>query len=362
MQIYGCKISYYTGKLETYLRFRGIPYESLPTIGNEKKLIAGAGVVQMPVVQLDDGRWMTDTTPMLAWFESEQKAPTIYPKNPVLKFAARLIEDYADEWLWRAAMHYRWSYRSDRCYAAEAIYSDVIEGIRPYPRFLALPMVKRRQRGSFVRGDGVSDQTREHVELGYLTALDRLQAIFEIRPFVLGDTPTIADFGLMGPMLRHFGQDPTPAEIMRTRAPAVYQWVARMWNTRAESNGSWLIDEVDDVLADLLLEISETHLSQLRQNAQAYSSSLTRFDQDIQGCHYVQVPTSRYRVWALEELRRSWTAVGGPAQESLRAHLKSPEAAVLWDDTTFSPSDYDNERQAPFNRGINVYGTGLPPR
>ena len=134
-----------------------------------------------------------------------------------------------------------------------------------------------------------------------------------------------------------------------------------MWNTRAESSGSWLIDEVDDVLVDLLLEVCETHLAQLRQNAQAYSNNLTRYDQDIQGCHYVQVPTSRYRVWALEELRRAWTVLDGSAQEVLRGHLTSPEAAILWDETVFSPSDYDSERQAPFNRGINVYGTGLPP-
>ena len=55
MHVYGCKISYYTGKLETCLRFRSINYDYSPTVGNEKKLIAGAGVVQMPVVQLVDG-------------------------------------------------------------------------------------------------------------------------------------------------------------------------------------------------------------------------------------------------------------------------------------------------------------------
>ena len=32
---------------------------------------------------------------------------TIYPADPMLRFAALLIEDYADEWLWRPAMHYR---------------------------------------------------------------------------------------------------------------------------------------------------------------------------------------------------------------------------------------------------------------
>jgi len=33
-------------------------------------------------------------------------------------------------------------------------------------------------------------------------------------------------------MFRHFGIDPTPSRIMRNTAPAVYEWVARMWNAR----------------------------------------------------------------------------------------------------------------------------------
>jgi glutathione S-transferase len=362
MRVYGCKISYYTGKLETYLRFRSIEYAYSPTMGNEKRLLEGAGVVQMPVAELADGRWLTDTTPVLSWLESEQAAPSIYPVDPALRFAALLIEDYADEWLWRPAMHYRWSYRPDRCYAAESIYNDVIAHNRRIPRLVALNMIKFRQLFGFVRGDGVTAKTRFHVDRTYLTALDRLQAIFERRPFVLGDSATVADFGLMGPMLRHFGQDPTPAEIMRNRAPAVYEWVARMWNAKPEAGEPKLIEAIDDLLVDLLVEICETHLAQLRQNAEAFSRGLKRYDQDIQDCHYVRVPTSRYRVWCLEELRRAWADLDDAAVATLRDSLRSPDASILWDDTSFSPSDYDNERRAPFNRAINVFGRGIPPR
>ena len=175
LDVYGCNISYYTGKLEAYLRYRSIPYQSLPTVGNEKKLLAGAGVVQMPVVQNDDGRWMTDTTPMLAWLDGHYENGTIYPADPMLRFAALLIEDYADEWLWRPAMHYRWSYRVGRVSAAEAIYTDIVEGNRAIPRWLAIRMIKARQLGGFVKGDGVSRHTWAHTEQTYFTALDRLR-------------------------------------------------------------------------------------------------------------------------------------------------------------------------------------------
>lgn len=360
MHVYGCKISYYTGKVETYLRYRSIPYDYSPTVGNEKKLIAGAGVVQMPVVQHTDGRWMTDSTPILATLEAEQSDPTIYPDDPELRFVALLIDDYADEWLWRPAMHYRWSYEASRRYAAHSLYEDLIKGTRRIPAFMARRFLTRRQLGNFVKGDGVTPDTWDHVEGAYFNALDLLQAIFEQRPFILGETPTIADFGMMAPMLRHFSQDPTPAEIMRTRAPAVYEWVARMWNTKARSGDQGIIKQIDPPLTALLGEVCETHLAQLRQNAEAVTRGQVRYDQTIQGCTYRQVPSSRYRVWCLEELRREWRDLRPEAQATLKATLPA-DASILWDDTSFAPSNYDTERQAPFNRGINVFGKGLPP-
>ena len=42
------------------------------------------------------------------------------------------------------------------------------------------------------------------------------------------------------------------------------------------------------------------------------------------------------------------------------AHLAEPDAAILWEPEPIAESDYDTERQAPFNRAINVFGTGVP--
>jgi len=361
MQVYGSKISYYTGKFETYLRYRSIPYAFYPTVAHRQQLIAGVGIVQMPVVRLADGRWMTDTTPMIAWLESQQSAPSVYPADPALNFVALLIEDYADEWLWRPAMHYRWSYRRDRQYAAESLYDELLRGTRPIPRLIGRNLLKIRQFGGFVRGDGVNDRTRFHVERTYLTALDRMQAVLERRPFLLGGTPTIADFGLMGPMFRHFGQDPTPAELMRERAPAVYEWVARMWNAKPGAREPESIAGVDGPLADLLTEIAETHLAQLRQNAEAYGQGRARYDQIIQDCRYTNLPVSRYRVWCMENLRRSWLELDLETRAQLYGRLPSG-AQILWDGTEVVPSAYDAERTAPFNRAINVFGTGVPAR
>ena len=116
MKVYGLKVSYFTGKLEGYLRYKNIPYEFCALTASEfrKMLAEKTGAMQMPAVQLDDGRWMTDTSPMINWFESIYTQHPILPDDPVQQFLCRFIEDYADEWLWRPAMHYRWSYPACR--------------------------------------------------------------------------------------------------------------------------------------------------------------------------------------------------------------------------------------------------------
>jgi len=359
IRIYGSRISYYAGKLEAYLRYRGIAYELLPMSDHASDIRAGAGAVQSPVVKLEDGRWLSDTTPMLAWFEAQRDNASIYPENPGMRFLALLLEDHADEWLWRPAMHYRWSYLQDREHASGVLADEMMSRFR-VPRFVKRWLIARRQLGGFVERDGVDAASRQHVEATAMSSYDQLEAILAERPFLLGKRPTIADFGFVGPMLRHFGQDPTPAELMRQHAPRLYSWVARMWEASPQPDDAEIVSEVDPPLAALLTEACETHLVQLHANATAFAEGASHFDQEVQGCRYTRLPVSRYRVWCLELLRHQWQALDPDTQASIRTYLPEPGANILWSDQPLAQSDYDPENQAPFNRAINVFGTGVP--
>ena len=116
------------------------------------------------------------------------------------------------------------------------------------------------------------------------------------------------------------------------------------------------------MLISLLREISETHLAQLQQNARAWSDGKNRFGLNIQGSTYPNAPSSRYRVWCLEELQRAWASLNAANQTQLKAVLTAPEAAIIWNQENFKLSNYDSERKAPFNKAICVFGDGIPPR
>ncbi len=359
MKVYGITVSYYTGKLEAYLRYKGINYELDHPYADQKRIKELAGAIQIPIVERNDGRWMSDSTPIIQQLEQEHPTPTVLPSDETVRFIAMLIEDYADEWLWRAAMHYRWSYEHDRELLSRILTDEVMTHI-PLPRFMRRRLIKKRQRIGFVVRDGVCADTQAHVEAGYLNALTNMEAMLSERPYLLGSTPSIADFGLMGPMLRHFGQDPTPAEIMRDKAPAVFSWLARVWNARATAGEPTFVSEVPDVAAPMLKEIAETHLVQLAENAAAYGNQQKHFEMTVQGCSYKNLPVSRYRVHCLEQLREAFDALSDGAQSKVKSLLPYPEAELLWQAAPIAKSEYDEAREAPFNKAINVYGNGVP--
>lgn len=356
MKLYGVNISYFTGKLESYLRYKEIPYELLREPPGRQQPHTGA--FQMPSIELPDGRWLTDTTPIIKWAEQEYPTHPLLPTDPAQAFLCKLIEDYADEWLWRPAMHYRWSYPGDRHLLSRQIVDQIMGHIRA-PASLKRFFIRRRQLGIFVKGDGIDAASWPHADATYLRALDLMSDILMSRPFILGERPTVADIGLMGPMLRHFSHDPTPATIMIDRGPLVWEWVARVWAARGrELSQRPLVSGVPDDLIPLLKEIGETHLEYLSQNAAAWEKGQSRFDANIQGTTYQGARVSRYRVWCLEQLRMGFESLDTASKEATEILI---EKTGCWEPLwryRGPASNYDLEGKAPFGVGLETVTAG----
>ncbi len=356
LRVYGLEASYFTGKLEGYLRYKEIPYERLAMTGRywSRVVPRETGVAQMPAVELPDGRWITDTTPIIEWLETQRPQPAVIPADPLQGFISRLLEDYADEGLWRPALHYRWSYRPDALCLSRKIADEMFPDV-PLPGALKRLAVRLRQYHHYVRGDGVTARTRSHVESAYLKTLDQLAAVLQTRRFLLGDVPTLVDFGFFGSMFRHFGLDPTPAAIMRARAPSVWEWVARVWNARASGISGPLANGVPAEWGPVLDEIGSAYLPYLCANAEAWKARRRYFDVVIQGVQYERLPASQYRVWCLERLRMHFDALAHTARQHARTLL---EAHGCWEPlwrVANPASGHDPEGRAPFARGIKMF-------
>lgn len=320
--VYTADMSYFSGKFEAYLRYKEIPYQAVDVNfkSANTEIYQHTGFKKVPAVRTDDDLWLFDTTPMMQWFEQRYTQCPILPSDPALAFVALLLEDYGDEWLWRPSMWWRWQYRASRLAAGWRIGALAGFGGVVVQQLLSWQYAFR-QRREWLWGDGVTRQNKDQVRDLYTQELDDLQAILSKQPYILGSHPSAADFGYFGSMFRHFSNDPDPAEVMRRRASAVYEWTARLWNesiTRLGTQQTWQWPEGDH-WSRLLERVAGDYLPYLAANANAWQSGQKRFDFEGQSISFHGTITTQYRVWCREQLRQHYQALDETSRSKVDA-------------------------------------------
>jgi glutathione S-transferase len=318
--------SYFSGKMQAYLRYKEIPHSSHDISMRELALRVApqTGLVEVPVVERADGVFLRDTTAMIEWFEARYPKGYVLPLDPASAFFCRLLEDYADEGLWRVALYYRWAFPKDALLNARRFTEDFL-WTPLTPPFVLRALAKRRQQRTYMAGEGITAGNRADIERHYLDELADLEEVFQTRPFLFGNKPSFADFGYFASMFRHFGIDPTPARLMRDRAPAVYEWTARMWNARASRIGSadWAAttDGLPSGLEPLLARAARRYLPVLHANALAVDAGKESFDVTLDGRLYPGIAAMPVLAWRRCVLQRALDVLPAASLHQVRAVL-----------------------------------------
>ena len=122
----------------------------------------------------------------------------------------------------------------------------------------------------------------------------------------------------------------------------------------SERGGSRPCRGVPEDWAPILDEVGSAYLPYLAANADAWNRGERKFDVEVQGVRYRKLPTSRYRVWCLEQLRAHHAALPDAPRAQARALLEAHDCwEPMW--RVESRSGYDLDGRAPFNRGIVIY-------
>lgn len=345
-------VSYYSGKLEAYLRYAGIPHERIEINSRllREVLLPATGVMKVPAMQCPDGRWLKDTTPMIEWLDREHGRPSIYPQDAAAGFIARLVEDYADEWLWRPAMYYRWNFADSHRLLRHRLGRD-LSADTLYPAGGLGWTMRWRQYLIYVRGDGVRRHNEAAVQALYARTLAQLSALLATRPFLLGARPSIVDFGYFASMFRHFALDPHSAQILIDTAPAVYAWVGRVWNARAEIESGGAFDDFSDAAwSPVFAEIGRDYRVYLDANAEAYQRGQRRFDLVLGDACYPRMPVVRYRVACREQLLNAFRALPAEAAARVQARLAEHGLGAWLAQAAAIPSGLDDEFVMPLRQ------------
>lgn len=351
-KFYTMDLSYFSGKLEMYFRYKEIPHERVEPTGKEfnEILYVNTGTEQLPQVYdarastPESKRWLRDTTPMIEYLEADpqisQYSRSVLPTCPVQLFIQQLVEDYADEYLWRPAMFWRWEPAFDRLIMGHRFK---YEFARELPLRYSWNILSIRHSVMSLRqwllssyGEDCTTQAKkEVVKNQYYELLDILEEILSKQPYLFGNHPTLVDFGFAGPFFRHFSSDFTPRKVMQQRAPAVYEWVARLWNSKSskmqEPNGFPAQGTLPANWKRLLGLLPE-YLEYSHLNAVAYREGKSTFSWINHGETFT-VPVVPYRVWCRMTLQYKFSALQPEIQRQIESILREYNCwELLWQD------------------------------
>lgn len=354
--VHGMMSSYFTKKLEAYFLAKGIPYQfvelNMPHYAQVAKQV---GVMQFPYVQCPDGTWLTDTTPIIEHFEEDSSLPGLLPHDPVTAFVSYFLEDSFDEWLWAPALYYRWAFGMDSLRRSEEFSHTLLSQGVKLPRYFYRKFVTRRQRSVHIKGNGiVTNAHARHIENLYLDVLDLLEPVLAKRPFLFGQRPCAADFGLFGPMFPHFGCDPTPQEIMHVRAPHLFRWLGRLWSTRPEElRAAPELAEVPEDLQPLLEKMAREYLPYLLANQKAYQSGAETTTYRLGDLDW-KVQTAPYRVYCLVQLQKRFQSLSAKEQQECQALFGDRAVDILGQVVNCPPEMADVSASRPALSDLNA--------
>ncbi len=319
--LYGAEISYFSGKVRAYLRWKGLPFEEVAADASVYRdvIVPGVGFPVIPVVRAPDGRLLQDSTDIIDHLEAAHPEPGIVPPGGVQRLVARLLELYADEWLLLPAMHYRWHHNREWAMRAFGALNAPGAGTEEQEA------IGRKRAAPFAQAAvllGAEEHMQPAIEASYEGLLQELDAHFALWPCVLGHRPCIADFGLYGPLYAHQYRDPASGALMHRMARHVVRWIERLRDGTVPRSGSFPGDDaIPDTLVPILrrlmreqMPVLQDSVSRLktwmasRPGEQSVPRTLGMHGFTLEGVHGQRV-VRPYSLWMLQRARDAWHAL-----------------------------------------------------
>ncbi len=253
-RVHGMMQSYFTRKMTGYLDYKGIPwlFRRFPGVSPETAAAGFPGGV--PAVETPDGEFMWDSTAMIHHLELRFPDPAVLPADPVQRFLCYIVEDLADEWLYRPAVGTRWHFEENAAVGGFELARD-IAARAPLSCDQAHASVRAHVRSSCPPLGVTPDTIQLWVDDVLRPWMRVLGTHLAERPYLFGGRPSLADFALFGGNAAHFINDPLCRRWVEEDAPSVLRHTHRLLEPEDERFGDW--DDARDVSDTLLAVLAD---------------------------------------------------------------------------------------------------------
>lgn len=236
------EVSHYSEKVRWALAHKGIRHRRRALVMPGAHIPAALWMtrgaqITFPVMELD-GRWIGDSTAIIAALEERFPEPALYPADPEQRRHALELEDFFDEEL---GPHIRLLAFHELGNDPER-FEAVIRRVAPEPLArMSGPAARYARTFTGIRFGVRSPEAAERARVKVLAALDRLEEELGADDYLVGDTFTVADLtaaSLFYPLvLPEEGPLPTdespPEGLERFRTPLKerpgFEWVAETY-------------------------------------------------------------------------------------------------------------------------------------
>ena len=233
--LYGSYASYYSAKVRSYLRKKGIPFvERLPSDPVFRNQVRPqSGTHRIPQLMTPAGQIVQDSVEIVDTLETRFPELPAFPKTPRQRLFVHLMELFGSEALVRLAWLHRWMFSENNAFVTmdfgrsfKPQGSD--EELAKYGNLIADRM----------RSYGLPESTsavRTALDSLYTQLLTLFETHLVAHPYLLGGHPSAADYAVMGAMHAHLGRDPAGLRIMQDHAPRTFRWVEHMMVPEVQS-------------------------------------------------------------------------------------------------------------------------------
>jgi glutathione S-transferase len=284
--LYSMQLSWYSAKVRPYLRFKGIPFsERTPTAWEYYvEIPRHCGHAVVPIVITPDGEWLQDSSVIIERLEQRYPERPVVPSTPRQRFAAYLLELWADEFWLPAGVHARWSFPENYPKWRDELSSAFAPG---FPALIqrSLPLVLKRFMQQVNRRLGATPEQVPQIERWMAQQLDHLDCHFATMPHLFGTRPSLADFSLAGPICGHLRYDEAAKRRLLQPRPHLLEWSERMASAERRPGGEFLRDDfipdtirpmLDSVFGEMVPFLQAT-IEQVRSMKHRHGTHLPRF-------------------------------------------------------------------------------------
>jgi glutathione S-transferase len=214
----------------------------------------------VPQLETPGGDWVQDTSEIIDVCEAAHPEAPVVPSAetaPRQRLASYLIELLADEWLLVPAFWERWYFSENGRAPSHRAHNEQQWGVlfapgqRGAARRAAGAAIFEEMMGiSHSRTDpkgtyaglvhlGCDERTEKAWQASQHRVLGLLETHFSAHDYVFGGRPSLADFGLLGPLYAHLYRDAVSGFALRVFFPITSEWVGRTNGEGALNARQW---------------------------------------------------------------------------------------------------------------------------